>query len=167
MLGRSRAKEMATDVLARAHAGTRDNAVIESVAQAERTEQTLRRAADTPRYTRRPPVPEVAVELAAAEARLAETQRRLEQTPWWRRGERQRLNEQLAQQFRAVMHWHPQQATTANTQPKHSRAATTHAAGHERLNAQMTDRAALIELLTEPPRSINFESPTFDTGLDL
>jgi predicted metal-dependent hydrolase len=161
---------MATDVLARGRA--RESIIVsDRVARAEQAQRALSTAVGPSAKPRRP-AEDVDAERAAAEARLEETQRRLENLPRWRRRERDQLVEQMVQQSRAVQHWRERADATAisSEQPdgRGGRAVAEPLTGRERLATQAADRAVVIEMLVTPePPTIDFDVAPLDTGLEL
>ena len=167
-LGRSRAKEMATDVLARAGAREKSSSA-ERLKKAELAQRVLRDAARPARTVARDSADVPAAEQAEAAARLAETQRRRAELPKWRRRERAELDRQIVLQERAVEHWRDR-SSPAKSPPKGPRVEDRRqtAAGPERLARQAADRARLVELLVRPePPDVGIEPPDYDTGLEL
>ena len=143
----------------------------ESIAAADRTHWKLRNAPARKALERPVPGVEAEAERAAVEARLADTLKRREALPWWRRREREELDRQVEVQLRAARHLRTEteqlRAPSAEAELARARPAQrTEATGRERLRLQAIERAAVVELLATPdPPEI---APALDDiGLEL
>ncbi len=137
-LGRSRAKEMALDT----HAREKPLSPAEIARRVQEAEQFQRsvRSLRADRAEEPASRPDGAVaEVAAAEARLAETEKRRDALPFWRRRDREILNRQIDSQLRAVDHW---RSVVAEPRAEGSPAA--------RLQTRAADQPELVELLDRP-----------------
>ena len=159
-LGRSRAKDMALDLLA--SDGPIDKAALaRGVEEAARFQHELRALQPTDEAQPSEP-PECTREREAAEARLADSRQRLEELPRWSRRRRAELEREIELKERAVDYWRREEAEGLASPALTPASEFARAVPNRDVGEAVLDRVVPIEepFVAEPP-------PVDDLGLEL